>query len=114
MMLRLLMEPTRSAMAERGSMVMGIVGVWMMVMLALLARMRLLWRVIDIVVRSYSVVARQRVSDAWGPPERTALAGRRVLYGKNLSDRSPAGLRRKEWAVLRKAAQRLEFGSPEY
>jgi hypothetical protein len=96
MMLRLVMEPCRPAMAKRGTVVMGCVRVWVMVMLALLARMRVLWRVIDIVVRSYTVVARQRVSDAWGPPERTALAGRRVLYGKNLSDGGPTGLRRKE------------------
>jgi hypothetical protein len=88
---------------------MCLVRVWMMVMLALLARMRVLWRVIDIVVRSYSVVARQRVSDAWGPPERTALAGRRVLYGKNLLDGSPAGLRRKEWAVVCNGVQRLDL-----
>ena len=72
-------------------MVMGVVRVGLVVMLALLARMRLLWRIIDIVVRSYSVVARQRVSDAWGPPERTALAGRRDLYGKNLLGGSPRG-----------------------
>jgi len=113
MMLRLVVQPSRAAMAKSGSVVMGLVGVWVMVMLALLDRMRVLWRVIDIVVRSYSVVARQRVSDAWGPPERTALAGRRVLYGKNLLDGGPAGLRRKERAVFSKGVQRLDFGFPQ-
>ena len=113
MVLRLVVEPSRAAMAKSGSVVMGLVGVRVMVMLALLDRMRVLWRVIDIVVRSYSVVARQRVSDAWGPPERTALAGRRVLYGKNLLDGGPAGLRRKEWAVFCKGVQRLGFGFPQ-
>lgn len=73
---------------------MGIVGILVVVMLTLLARMRVLWRVVDIVVRPDSVVARQRV-DAWGPPERTALAGCRNLYGKNLLGGSPAGLLRK-------------------
>lgn len=107
MVLRLLMKPTRASMAKRGSMVMCLVRIWMVVMLALLARMRVLWRVIDIVVRPYSVVARQRVSDAWGPPERTALAGRRILYGKNLLDGSPAGLRRKELVVVCDGVQRL-------
>jgi hypothetical protein len=73
---------------------MGIIGVRS---LALLGRMRLLWRVVDIVVRSYTVVARQRASNTWVPPERTALAGRRALNGKNLLDLSPAGLRRERW-----------------
>lgn len=67
----------------RSVMVMGIVCV---LALALLARMRLLGRVVDIVVWPYSVIARQRVSDAWVPPERTALDGRRALRGKNLMD----------------------------
>jgi len=78
-MLRLVMETTGPAMAERRPMMMRIVRILLVVVvLTGLAWMRVLWRVIDIVVRSYSVVARQRV-DAWGPPERTALAGRRVL-----------------------------------
>lgn len=49
-----------------------------MLLLTLLARMRLLCRVIDIVV-PYSVVARQCASNTWVPPERTALDGRRAL-----------------------------------
>lgn len=44
------------------------------------------------VVRPYSVVARQCVSDAWVPPERTALDGRRTLYGENWVNLSPSGL----------------------
>ncbi|KAK6822924.1 hypothetical protein PG987_014469 [Apiospora arundinis] len=64
----------------------------LLVLLLLLARMCILWRVTDIVVRPYSVVARQRVSDTWVPPERTALDGRRALNGKNLVDLSPSGL----------------------
>jgi hypothetical protein len=62
----------------------------------LLARLRVLGRVIDIVVWPYSVVARQRVSYTWVPPERAALAGRRTLKGKNLIDRGPGGRRRRE------------------
>jgi len=81
---------------ERAPVVVRIISVGRRV---LLARMRVLWRVIDIVVRSYSVVARQRASDTWVPPERTALAGRRALNGKNLIDLSPAGLRRGEAAA---------------
>lgn len=60
--------------------------------LALLAWMRILGRVVDIVVRSYSIVARQRVSDTWVPPERTALDGRRTLDRKNLTNRAASGL----------------------
>lgn len=71
-------------------MVMGFVTV---LMLALLARMRFLWRVTDIVVRSYSVVARHRVSDTWVPPERTALDGRRYLNRKNWMYWCPSGQR---------------------
>ena len=52
-------------------------------LLGLLARMRLLGRVVDIVVPD-AIVARQRASDAWVPPERAALDGRRTLDGKNL------------------------------
>lgn len=70
-------------------MVMRVVCVWC---LALFARMRLLRGVIDIVVRPYSIVARQCAFDAWVPPERTALDGRRSLYRKNLMDWSPSGL----------------------
>lgn len=47
--------------------------------LTLLPRVRLLWRVFDMVVWSYAIVARQRVLDTWVPPERTALNGRRTL-----------------------------------
>lgn len=70
-------------------LVVGVVVLWR---LALLARMRLLGRVVDIVVWPYSVIARQRVSDAWVPPERTALDGRRTLRRKNLVDGRPPGL----------------------
>lgn len=98
LMARLLVERRRAAMLKRGSVMVGIIGVRS---LALLARMRLLWRIVDIVVRCYTVVARQCASDTWVPPERTALAGRRALNGKNLVKLSPAGLRR-EW--LRRAA----------
>lgn len=52
-------------------------------LLGLLARMRLLGRVVDIVVPD-AIVARQRASDAWVPPERAALDGRRRLDRKNL------------------------------
>ena len=54
-----------------------------MLLLGLLARMRLLGRVADIVVPD-AIVARQRASDAWVPPERAALDGRRTLDRKNL------------------------------
>ena len=79
------MQTSLGRMLQRVTTVvmMGVVCVWS---LALLARMRLLGRIVDIVVCSYSVVARQRVSDAWVPPERTALDGRRTLGGKNLMD----------------------------
>lgn len=43
MMLRLLVERTRSAMTKRGPVVVSLVGVRRVVMLALLARMRVLW-----------------------------------------------------------------------
>lgn len=69
-------------------MVMRLVGV---LRLALVARMRLLGRIVDIVVRSYSIVARQRVFDTWVPPERTALDGRRTLDGKYLSNWAASG-----------------------
>lgn len=80
MRLRRLMKTSLGRVLERVAavVVMGVVWMWS---LALLARMRLLGRVVDIVVRSYSVIARQRVSDAWVPPERTALDGRRALRG---------------------------------
>ena len=51
--------------------------------LALLARLRVLARIIHIV--PYSIVSRQRASDTWVPPERTALDGRRKLDRKNLT-----------------------------
>lgn len=68
------------------------VGVVWVLSLALLGRMRLLGGVIDMVIRPYSVVARQCVSNAWVPPERTALDGRRTLYGENWVNLSPSGL----------------------
>jgi len=68
-------------------------------LLALLARMRLLCGIIDIVV-PYSVVARQRASDTWVPPERTALDGRRTLNGKNLMRRGPPGRLRGERGLM--------------
>lgn len=70
-------------------MMLRAIPVWL---LALIARMRVLWRVVDMVVCSYSVVARQRVSATWVPPERAALAGSPSLNGKNLIDWSPVGL----------------------
>ncbi len=91
-LVRRLVERRRASMMKRAAVVMRVIGVGRRV---LLARMRVLWRVIDI-IRSYSVVARQRASDTWVPPERTALAGRRALNGKNLIELSPAGLRRRE------------------
>lgn len=97
---RLLMQRRRTGVLERASVVMGII--WMR-SLALLGRMRLLWRIIDIVVRSYTIVARQRASDTWVPPERTALAGRRALNGKNLLELSPAGLRRGKLLCMARA-----------
>jgi hypothetical protein len=86
---RRLVEGGRPGMLKRGPMVVGIIWVRS---LGLLARMRLLRRVVDIVIWSYTVVARQRASNTWVPPERTALAGRRTLNGNNLSESSPAGL----------------------
>jgi hypothetical protein len=65
-------------MVERASVLMVVRRVVRMMLLALLARMRLLGGIIDIVV-PYTIVARQRVSDTWVPPERTALDGRRAL-----------------------------------
>jgi len=91
LMRRRFVERRLASMLERRPMVMGIIA---MRSLALLGRMRLLWRVVDIVVWSYTIVARQRASDTWGPPERTALAGRRALNGKNWLELSPGGLRR--------------------
>jgi hypothetical protein len=73
----------RTGMVQRASVLMVMGRVVSVLRLALLARMRLLGRIIDIVV-PYSVVARQRASDTWVPPERTALDGRRTLNGKNL------------------------------
>lgn len=52
-------------------------------LLALLACMRALASVVHIVI-PYSIVSRQRASDTWVPPERTALDGRRSLDGENL------------------------------
>ncbi len=56
-----LMDRRRTGVLERGSVMVSVI---CMLGLALLARMRVLWRVIDIVVRSYTVVARQRASGA--------------------------------------------------
>jgi hypothetical protein len=81
-------------MLERGSMVVRVIWVRS---LGLLPRMRLLRRVLDIVIRSYSVVARQRASDTWVPPERAALAGRRTLNGNNLWRASPVRLLRQRY-----------------
>lgn len=50
-------------------------------LLALLVRMRLLSRVVDIVVRTYSIGCSQRRGGAWVPPKRAALAGRQCLDG---------------------------------
>jgi hypothetical protein len=94
---RRLVERGRPAMLKRAAMVVRII--WVRG-LALLPRMRLLRSVIDIVIWSYTVVARQRASDAWVPPERTALAGRRTLNRNNLSESSPPGLRRPRWRCL--------------
>ncbi len=87
---RRLVERGRPGMLKRGPVVVGIIWVRS---LGLLARMRLLWRVVDIVIWSNTVVARQRASNTWVPPERTALAGRRTLNRNNLAQSSPAGLR---------------------
>lgn len=73
---RRLVKRGRPGMLKRGPVVVRIIWVRS---LGLLARMRLLWCVVDIVIWSYTVVARQRASNAWVPPERTALAGRRIL-----------------------------------
>lgn len=51
-------------------------------LMALIGRMRLLDSILDVVV-PHSIVARQRVCYAWVPPERNALAGRRLLERKN-------------------------------
>ncbi len=92
-----LMERLGPGVVQRPAVVVRVISVGWRV---LLARMRVLCRVIDIVVRSYSVVARQRGSDTWVPPERTALAGRRALNGKNLIDLGPAGQRREKGLLL--------------
>lgn len=59
--------------------------------LGLFPRMRLLRRVVDIVVGSHTVVARQRVSNTWIPPERAALAGCRTLNRNSLLRTGPRG-----------------------
>jgi hypothetical protein len=83
-------------MVDRGSMLRVVRRrVVCVLLLTLLARMRLLCGIIDIVV-PYSVVARQRASDTWVPPERTALDGRRTLNGKNLMGEGPFGRLRGE------------------
>jgi hypothetical protein len=87
---RRLVERGRPAMLKRGPMMVRIISVRS---LGLLPRMRLLRRVVDIVIWSHTVVARQRASNTWVPPERTALAGRRILNRDNLEGPSPAGLR---------------------
>lgn len=86
MRLRRLMKTLLGRVLQRVPAVVVMMRVVWMWSLALLARVRLLGRVVDIVVWPYSVIARQRVSDAWVPPERTALDGRRALRGKNLMD----------------------------
>lgn len=65
-----------------------------LLMLALLSRMGILTRIVHIVV-PYTICARQRASETWSPPERTALDGRRSLDGENLMSWSPFGLRRR-------------------
>lgn len=82
-----------TAMMEGGSWVLmgrGIKAVLLLV--TLIDLMRVLCRVIDIVV-PYPVMARQRASNAWVPPERTALDGRRNLKRKNWLSGGPLGLR---------------------
>lgn len=88
---RAFMENRGPRMVYGGPMMLRAIPVGL---LALIARMRVLWRVVDIVVCSYSVVARQCVSATWVPPERAALAGSRSLNRKNLTDWSPVGLPR--------------------
>lgn len=78
---RRFMEGGRPLVLEGRTVVLMIIWVGRLV---LVARMRVLCGIVDIVVRCYSVVARQCASNAWVPPERTALAGRRALNGKNL------------------------------
>jgi hypothetical protein len=63
---------------DRAPVLMVVRRVIGVLLLALLARMRFLGGIVDIVV-PYSIVARQRASDTWVPPERTALDGRRAL-----------------------------------
>lgn len=60
--------------------------------LVLFARMRTLRRIVDMIVRTYTIVARQRVVDAWSPPERTALNGRRNLNSESLNSGALTGL----------------------
>lgn len=78
---RRLVEGRRHGMLKRGPVIMG--AIWVR-SLGLFPRMRPLGRVVDIVIWSYPVVARQRVSNTWVRPERFALAGRGVLNCKNL------------------------------
>lgn len=76
-----------SRVVDRSSMVlMRRLMRWMainLLRLALLARMRVLARIIHIVPDS--IVSRQRASDTWVPPERAALNGRRDLDRENLT-----------------------------
>lgn len=81
----------RPVLLMTGSLVCG--RVICVLMLALFSRMGFLARVVHIVV-PYSICARQRASETWSPPERTALDGRRSLDGENLMSWSPFGLRR--------------------
>ena len=60
-------------------------------LLAVVASMRVMARVVHTVV-FYPIVACQRVSDAWVPPEQTALDGRRAVRRENWDRVSPVGL----------------------
>ena len=53
-----------------------------LLLLAMVASMRVMTGVVHTVV-SYSIIARQRAAEAWVPPERTALDGRRTVRGEN-------------------------------
>lgn len=102
----------RPWMLERDPMVVRIIGVGS---LGLLSRMRLLWRVVDIVICSHTVVARQCASNTWVPPERAALAGRRDLGGNDGLEPSPPGLRcGKQRGTIRiaKSPARLAWAPP--
>lgn len=95
-------------MVQRAPMIVVVSLISMRRRLALLARMRVLGRVIDIVIRSYSIVARQRASPAWVPPERAALAGRRNLDRKNLEGGCPVEQGEERLCVARRIGRKDE------